>query len=131
MTYRRLLNFVQQHGLLRMLGPAGADQFTGGTPMQIAVRRYVATCSALLLAGAIAVAPLPPRVSELHVISLPTRLVDAESILHVPLNLFYDLINIPRNELNAIQELSDALFFVVCPERNERVGFRRGDPPKA
>lgn len=52
--------------------------------MQNAVRRCVAASSVLTLAGAIAVAPLPPRASELHVISLPTRLVDAESILYVP-----------------------------------------------
>ena len=94
--------------------------------MQIAVRRYVATCSALLLAGAIAVAPLPPRVSELHVISLPTRLVDAESILHVPLNLFYDLINIPSERAQRHPRAVECIAFresVVCPKRNEPVGF--------
>jgi hypothetical protein len=103
--------------------------------MQKAVRRCVAACSALLLASAIAIAPLPPRATELHVISLPTRLVDAESsILNVPLNLFYDLINIPANELNAIQELSNALLFggpwFVASATN-MWGFDLADPPKA
>ena len=105
-----------------------------GAPIQNAVRRCVAASSVLTLAGAIAIAPLPPRASERHVISLPTRLVDAESILHVPLNLFYDLINIPRNELNAIQELSDALFFGgpwFVPSATNVWGFDVGDPPKA
>jgi hypothetical protein len=101
--------------------------------MHTAVRRCVAAGSALALAGVITVAPLPPRASELQVVSLPTRLVDADSILNVPLNLFYDLINIPANELNAIQELSNALLFggpwFVASATN-MWGFDVADPPK-
>ena len=69
--------------------------------MYAAVPRYINAGSALALASAVAITPLPPRAAELHAVSLPTRLVDAESILSVPLNLFYDLVNVRANELNA------------------------------
>jgi len=82
-----------------------------------AVPRYINAGSALALASAVAITPLPPRAAELHAVSLPTRLVDAESILSVPLNLFYDLVNV---------RLTNSTLGTAT----ERLGCRRRDPPK-
>lgn len=101
--------------------------------MHDGVRRCVTLCAALLPASAIAIAPLPPPASELAVLSVPTRLVDAESIMNVPLNLFYDLINVPANELDAIQELANALLFDgpwLVPSATNLWGIDVGDLPK-
>ena len=63
---------------------------------------------------------------------LETKLVDAEeSLANVPLNLFYDMINIPANELYATQFFTDNLFmagpwFVVGP--TNLWGVDPGDP---
>jgi hypothetical protein len=62
---------------------------------------------------------------------MATQLVDAESLANVPLNLFYDLINIPANELYATQFFTDNLFmagpwFVVSP--TNLWGVDPGDP---
>lgn len=64
---------------------------------------------------------------------MPTRLVDAESILNVPINLFYDLINIPANELDGLQELANALLFGgpwLVESATNLWGIDVGDPPK-
>ncbi len=54
---------------------------------------------------------LASRQPQLPVRSIETRLVDADSILNVPINLFDDLVNIPENEIQGLNVLSDALIF--------------------
>lgn len=87
-----------------------------------------------MLAGLVAVASLPPRAPEPRIVSMPTRLVDAEdSIMNVPVNLFYDLMNVPANELNALQELGNALIYGgpwLDASATNLWGIDVADPPK-
>ena len=53
--------------------------------MQAVSRTYVLASAVLATTGAIAVAPLAPRPSHLPVVSAETRLVDADSVLDVPI----------------------------------------------
>ncbi len=81
--------------------------------MQGDVRKWHASGGAVLaLASAVAVAPLVARSAELPTVSIPMRLVDATSdLLNVPVNLFYDIMNIPETEVQAINSLAESLFF--------------------
>ena len=103
--------------------------------MQAASRPYVMAAAALAATGLVAATPLASRAAqlaaELPVVHMATQLVDAESLANVPLNLFYDLINIPANELYATQFFTDNLFmagpwFVVSP--TNLWGVDPGDP---
>jgi len=83
--------------------------------MHAAVRPYVATGVALLGAGVIAVTPVAPappeiHVPEIHVGSWQVGLA-AASLLNVPVNLVTDLVNVPYNEVQALNELSSSLLF--------------------
>jgi hypothetical protein len=103
--------------------------------MQAASRPYVMAAAALAATSMVAVTPLAPKAAELAaelpIRHMATQLVDAESLANVPLNLFYDLINIPANELYATQFFTDNLFmagpwFVVSP--TNLWGVDPGDP---
>ena len=119
---------------LRILGPAGADQFRGGRPckqLYVAVSRHVRHSYWRVPSRSLRSRREHQSFTSSacrHVWSTPSR------ILNVPLNLFYDLINIPANELNAIQELSNALLFGgpwFVPSATNVWGFDVADPPKA
>jgi hypothetical protein len=103
--------------------------------MGAVVGRCVAAGSALTLAGVVAVAALPQHAPKPRIVSMPTRLVDAEdSIMNIPINLFYDLLNVPANELDAIQELGNALSYGgpwLDPSATNLWGIDVADPPKA
>ena len=103
--------------------------------MQAASRPYVMAAAALAATSMVAVTPLATKAgelaAELPIRQIATQLVDAESLANVPLNLFYDLINIPANELYATQFFTDNLFmagpwFVVSP--TNLWGVDPGDP---
>jgi hypothetical protein len=103
--------------------------------MQAASRPYVMAAAALAATSMVAVTPLATKAGELAaqlpIRQMATQLVDAESLANVPLNLFYDLINIPANELYATQFFTDNLFmagpwFVVSP--TNLWGVDPGDP---
>jgi nitrite reductase/ring-hydroxylating ferredoxin subunit len=47
---------------------------------------------------------------NLPTLSIETRLVD-ESILNIPINLFYDVVNIPYNEVQALDTIASSLLF--------------------
>jgi hypothetical protein len=82
--------------------------------MQAASRPYVLATAALAATGALAIAPFAPRApqpSQPPVRHIDTRLVDADSVLNVPVNLFDDIVNIPNTEVGAIDIFSDSLFF--------------------
>lgn len=70
--------------------------------MRGAERRYVATGLVLAAAGAVAVAPVAPRPAEAPVAADPAvRLTSGEdSLLNIPINLFYDIASIPDNFVN-------------------------------
>jgi hypothetical protein len=103
--------------------------------VQAASRPYVMAAAALAATSMVAVTPLATKAAELAaelpIRHMATQLVDAESLANVPLNLFYDLINIPANELYATQFFTDNLFmagpwFVVSP--TNLWGVDPGDP---
>jgi hypothetical protein len=80
--------------------------------MQAVSRPYVMAGAVLAAASVVAVTPLAPRSSQLPILSIDTRLVDAtDSILNIPANLFDDIVNIPDNEVQGLGTLADSLFF--------------------
>jgi hypothetical protein len=103
----------------------------------LAVKRpYVVAAAALAATGLVAVTPTASQYNienaQRAARHVETNLVDAEeSLLNVPLNLFYDLVNIPANEIYATQFFTDNLFmagpwFVVGP--TNLWGVDPGDP---
>ena len=75
--------------------------------MRAAARPYVMASAVLAAASVVAVAPRP---LQLPILSIETRLVDAtDSILNVPINLFDDILNIPYNEVQALDTLGSSL----------------------
>lgn len=99
--------------------------------MHAPARPYVMASAALAAVGAIAVTPIAPHLPEIRSASPAVSLVDSSSLMNVPLNLFYDFVNIPANELHAIQFFTDNLFmagpwFVVSP--TNLWGVDPGDP---
>lgn len=100
--------------------------------MQAATRPYVIAAAALAATSAVIAMPLISRPSPTPVRSIETRLVDA-SLLNVPINLFDDILSIPSNELDAIDQLAASLYFAdnwfaVSPAN--LWGIDPGDPPK-
>jgi len=79
--------------------------------MQAASRPCVLAGVVLAATSAIAVTPLAPRPFQLPVLSMETRLVDADSVLNIPVNLFDDIVNIPYNEVQQLGTASGSLFF--------------------
>ncbi len=80
--------------------------------MQAVSRLHVLVGAMLVATGAIAVAPLMSPAAHPPVVTAETRLVDADgSVLNIPLNLFYDLVNIPANEVQGLDTAADSLFF--------------------
>jgi hypothetical protein len=79
--------------------------------MQAVPRTYVLVGAILATTGAIAVAPFAPRPSHLPGVNAETRLVDADSVLNIPVNLLDDLVNIPANEVQGLDTAADSLFF--------------------
>ncbi|WP_343572154.1 hypothetical protein [Mycobacterium sp.] len=80
--------------------------------------------------GALAAAPFTSRTAHPPVRSVETRLVDAGSVLNVPVNLFDDLANIPYNEVQGLNVLSDSLLFsgnIFVPNATNLFGTDPGD----
>ena len=79
--------------------------------MQAAARPYVLASAALLATSMVAATPLVARQLQLPIRSIETRLADAGSVLNVPFNLFQDIVNVPYNEVEAIQQFGNSLLF--------------------
>lgn len=100
--------------------------------MRAAAHPYVVASAALTAASLVAVTPIAPRVAEFPVVSKAARLIAGEeSLLNVPINLFYDVANIPYYELEAVDFSARSLFnsgpwFVVSP--TNLWGVDPGDP---
>lgn len=77
--------------------------------MQTAARPHVMAGAAVVAASLVTVAPLAPPPPKIA--SIATRLVSGDSLLNVPLNLFYDLANVPYYEVQALDFLTRSLFF--------------------
>jgi len=77
--------------------------------MHAAVRSHITAGAALVGASVIAVIPIaPPPPPDIQVANPAVRLA-ARSIANVPLNLFYAIGNIPANEVEALNNWSEAL----------------------
>lgn len=103
---------------------------------QTVSRPYVMAMAAIAATSMVAVTPLADEAATLAA-QLPVKQIAAqlvageESIFNIPLNLFYDVVNIPANELYATQFFTDNLFmagpwFVVGP--TNLWGVDPGDP---
>ncbi|MEO9201862.1 MAG: hypothetical protein ABI253_05650, partial [Mycobacterium sp.] len=57
------------------------------------------------------IAPVAPWAPGLTVAERAVQLAAEGSLLNVPFNLFQDLVNIPHNEIQAIESLGNSLFF--------------------
>ncbi|OBF99579.1 hypothetical protein [Mycolicibacter sinensis] len=79
--------------------------------MVAALRSYGSAGLAITTAGLIAVAPAVVRAPEPTAVHLAQRLTAGESLMSVPLNLFQALVNIPANEIHALDTLSRSLFY--------------------
>jgi hypothetical protein len=80
--------------------------------MQAVSRPYVVAGAVLAAASVVAVTPLASRPFQLPILSIETRLVDAsDSILNIPVNLFDDIVNIPYNEVQALDTIASSLLF--------------------
>lgn len=77
--------------------------------MQAAARPYVLASAALMATGLVAATPLPARQLQPPIRSIETRLVDAGSVLNIPINLFDDIVNIPYNEVQALDTAAYSL----------------------
>ncbi|WIM89858.1 hypothetical protein PT015_10765 [Candidatus Mycobacterium wuenschmannii] len=105
--------------------------------MQGVSRPYAMAVAALAATSLVAVTPLASEaaneVARAPMRSIATKLVDFDlaGLANIPLNLFYDLVNIPANEIYATQFFTDNLFmagpwFVVGP--TNLWGVDPGDP---
>ncbi len=66
---------------------------------------------AFAVGGVVALTPIATRLPETPVLSLETRLTSSDgSILNIPFNLFQDIVNIPGNEVGALNLFADSLF---------------------
>ena len=86
------------------------DIFGKGGAMLAVKRPYVMAAAALAATSLVAVTPQASRLAELATRNLETQLVDS-SIFNVPFNLLQDIVNVPYNEVQALNGLADSEFF--------------------
>jgi hypothetical protein len=100
--------------------------------MQIAARPYAMAGAVLATASLVAVTPVAQHGLALPLRSIETRLVD-EPLLNVPVNLLYDLMNIPFNEVDALNSFAGSNFLGGnwwVPSSTNLWGVDTGDPTK-
>jgi hypothetical protein len=100
--------------------------------MQVAARPYVMAGAVLAATGLVAVTPMAHKAIHLPMVRIETQLVD-ESLLNVPINLLYDLANIPNNEVDALNSLAGSNFLGGnwwVPSSTNLWGIDTGDPTK-
>jgi hypothetical protein len=78
--------------------------------MQAVKRPYAIAAAALAATSLVCATPQLSRLAELPIRSMDTRLVDS-SIFNIPFNLFQDIVNVPSNEIGALNTLADSEFF--------------------
>jgi hypothetical protein len=100
--------------------------------MQIAARPYAMAGAVLTAASLVAVTPVAHRAFTLPMRSIETLLVD-ESLFNVPINLLYDIANIPNNEVEALNSVAGSNFLGGnwwVPSSTNLWGIDTGDPTK-
>ncbi|UQX09662.1 hypothetical protein [Candidatus Mycobacterium methanotrophicum] len=100
---------VSDLGSLRVSSQFTEFNRSRGGAMQAASRSYVLAAAALAVTGAVAIAPFTLRTSQLPTRTSAVHLVDTSSVLNVPINLFDDIVNIPNNEVQALDTTADSL----------------------
>ena len=98
--------------------------------MQIAARPYVMAGAVLAAAGLVAVTPMAQRSIVLPTLRIETQLID-ESLWNIPMNLLTDIINIPYNEVEALNSVAGSLLFGGnwwVPSATNLWGIDTGDP---
>jgi hypothetical protein len=99
--------------------------------MQPTVRPQALVGAVLAATGIAAAAPLVPRSSQLRVLSTQVRLLDSDSVLNIPVNLFDDIVNIPANEVQGLDTAADSPFFndnIFVVSAPNLFGIDPGDP---
>ena len=100
--------------------------------MHAVSRSHVLVGAMLAATGALAVVPLVSRPADVRVVNTDVHLVDAgDSVLNIPVNLFYDLVNIPANEVQGLDTAADSLFFndnIFVVSAANVFGVDPGDP---
>ena len=120
----------------RLGGARRGSTLPGGSTLRTGVRWYAkvgVTLAAASLVAVTSIAPRPsaPRPSGIYISSPAIRLIDAESILNIPVNLFDDVINVPYNYVQAANQTADSLFFTGTwwvPSSVNLWGEDPGDP---
>jgi len=74
-------------------------------------RRYVLASAVIAAASLVVVTPIEAGPGPLPIRSIETRLVDADSVLDIPFNLFQDIVNIPNTEVEAMNVLANSLIY--------------------
>jgi hypothetical protein len=100
--------------------------------VHVAPRPYVIAGMLAAATSVIIVTPVATKAIEIPRHHIDVRLIDAsDSILNVPLNLFYDLANVPYNEIQAMNTFSEALLFSGpwnATSATNLLGIDPGDP---
>ena len=99
--------------------------------MLTTMRQYALVGAVLAATGIAAAAPLVPRSSQLRVLSTQVRLLDSDSVLNIPVNLFDDIVNIPANEVQGLDTAAGSLFFndnIFVVGAANLFGIDPGDP---
>ena len=101
------------------------------SPFSASACRPRQVSAGLLGASAIAVTPVAPPPPEIRVATSEVQLAADASLLNIPMNLLIDLLNIPYNEVQALNYGARSLFFsgpwfVVSP--TNIWGVDPGDP---
>jgi hypothetical protein len=98
--------------------------------MHVAARPYAMAGAMLAATGLVAVIPIAHRPIKLPTLTIDTRLVE-ESLLNVPINVLYDIANIPYNEVQALNSVAGSLLFDGSwwvPSATNLWGIDPGDP---
>lgn len=94
------------------------------------VQMCSAAVATLVAAGLIAASPATPEVATS---SVDVQLTADGDLTNVPLNLLYDIINIPANALKATDAFAYSQFFTgpwLVPSETNIWGIDLGDPPR-
>lgn len=102
--------------------------------MQAAMRSLATTGVTLAATGLVAAVPAAPTPPAVGITDPAVALTaDAGDLGNIVDNLFYDVVNIPANELNALNELANSAFFAgtwLVSSPTNLWGWDVGDTPK-
>jgi hypothetical protein len=102
-----------------------------GTTREHQYGKAGAALAAVSVVALAPIAPITPLPSPLSAVERAVRLTtDGESILNVPFNLFQDILNVPANEIEAVDQSAKSLFYATnffVPSATNIFGTDPGD----